>query len=90
MNKKQKENLKEVAKSVWGVIVLFAYIKFYLLCIVGVLLSFICSIYILNEAGHDITQLAKSAKWIGYFGVGYIAIIMADKLKDVLPLRKQE
>jgi len=75
-----KEKLKGFLKGFWEVIVLFAYMKFYMLCLIGTMLSILSSMWILANAGHDITHIPKGLKWVGYLGITYVAIIMADKL----------
>lgn len=79
MNKK----LKNFLIGCWNFLVIFAYVKFYFLCFMGTMLSLLCSMWILNEAGRDIAQIAAGFKWVGYFGTVYLAIIMADKLREL-------
>jgi len=80
----KKQKIKEFAKKffsgAWQVLVILAYMKFYVLCFMGTMISLILSVYVLNEAGHDIIQLASSIKYVGYYGLFYLAIIMMDKI----------
>lgn len=75
-----KIDFKEIGKGLWDVLVIFAYAMFYSMCLMGVMLSLLSSMWILTSAGKDITQIAAGFKRVGYFGLIYIAIIMADKI----------
>lgn len=78
---KKKTTVKDVFKGFWRILVLFAYVKFYVLCLVGVMLTYLTSMYVLIQEGHDVTGMAEKTKMIGYWGIAWIAIIMADKLR---------
>ncbi len=86
---KEKIDFKSIFKAIWDVIVIVAYMKFYFMCFMATMLSLLCSMWILNEAGRDITQIAAGLKWIGYLGLTYLAIIMADKLRELFQRGKK-
>ena len=71
---------KKGEKYLWDILVFIAYFKFYIICFIGTILSLVCSMWILAQAGHDITAQAKGLKWIAYSGLTFILIIMFDKL----------
>ena len=75
-----KEKFKAFMKGFWELLVIFAHAKFYFMCFMGMMLSLLCSMWILAEAGHDITRLANGIRWVGYSGLTCIAIIMFDKI----------
>ena len=77
-------------KGVWEVLVLLAHMKFYFMCFMGTMLSLLCSMYILATEGHDITALTKGIRWVGYFGLTYIAIIMTDRLRELFQRGKKK
>ena len=83
MKKKTKENIKEVLKAGWKILVILSYTMFYTLCLSGVMIALLLSIYVLVQEGRDITKIANGISKVGYFGLGYIAIIMIDKIMEV-------
>jgi hypothetical protein len=79
----RKDRFKKVASGLWEFLVFFAYVKFYAFCFMGVMLSLVCSIWILNEAGRDITQIAGAVRYIGYSALFFIAVILVNKIKEL-------
>lgn len=76
MNKK----LKSFLIGTWEVLVIVVYVNFYIMCLTSFIITIALAMYILNEAGADITGLGYAMKFIGYLGVFYIAVIMVDKI----------
>lgn len=79
--------VKKFFKDAWDILVFVAYIKIYIIILTtfGVVLAL--ALYILDQAGQDITLLGNSiqiALWFSFFWVG---VVMIDKF---LEFRKKE
>jgi hypothetical protein len=72
--------VKEFFSNAWDLLVFIAYLKFYIMCLCGFLITLVLAAFVISEAGGDVGELAPAIKWAGYIGVFYVAIIMIDKM----------
>jgi len=85
-----KIDFRSIGKSLWEILVVSANMLFYLMCLIGIMIAILCAMWILVEAGHDITQISERLDVIAYLGLTCIAVIMIDKLRELFQKGKKE
>lgn len=75
-------NIKKWFSIFWEVVVVIAYIKFYLMCLVTFTLVLVLSIFVISEAGGDVTRLGDASRYAVLIAFFWVVIITIDKFNN--------
>lgn len=71
--------IKRFFIALWEILVIIAYVKFYIMCLVTFAIVLVMAIYIIDSVGGDVEPIARTAPTTFWFAFGWVCILVINK-----------